>query len=106
MILRPDTEVEGPLALRAFAASSSGVRPLAVEVETKPHGTLFVPEIRADMLGDGAASGACELVFVVGRPAALPSVEELAHRVAAGAVEPREGAFRVLRVRVLIDVRP
>lgn len=94
VVLRPDTAFEGTVAARAYLLGPRGLRPLDVPMEPGPHGTVVVPELRADMLGDGPA-GTWQVLFVVGRPGALPAEAE----VAGHAPKPGD-AFRVLRVLV------
>lgn len=101
VVLRPETEVPGPVTARAFIAGPTGLQPIDARVEQAPHGSLVVPEIGAAMLG-GVPAGEYDLLFVVARPDAMPAAAEVA-RAAGG---DAGGAFRILRVRVAVGARP
>jgi hypothetical protein len=103
VLLRPDTELDGPVAARVYFAGPRGVVPVAVPVEPGPHGALLVPELRAEVLGDAPAG---ELIFVVGRPDALPAAAEVARRAAAHDDGKAGDRFRLLRIQVMPRPRP
>ncbi len=79
--LRPATAVQGPLAVRSFLVVDSDARAWEVPVEIGPNGTLRSAGLRRATFS-GAADGAYDLVFVVGRPEALPPDAALRERIA------------------------
>jgi hypothetical protein len=100
--LRPATTAAGDLTVRAFLVDARGARPWSAPVEPRPNGSFRVAGIERRMLPD-PASGAVELVFVIGRPGALPSDGEMASRLTAHAPVEAGGAVQVVTVPLTLD---
>jgi hypothetical protein len=79
--LRPETAVQGALAVRSFLVVDGDARAWEVPVEIGPNGTLRSAALSRATFS-AAADGAYDLVFVVGRPEALPSNAALRERIA------------------------
>lgn len=97
--LRPAGEVEGEVTARVYALGPGGILGVKAPVEAGPRGAVVVPELRAAMLGE---AGSVEVIFVVGRPGALPAEAEIARRMAAGGGAEEGAPYRMLRARVTL----
>ena len=97
LTLRPETTVEGPLALRA--ALLRGDQALAWEprAELTPGGAVRISGDR-EALFPAVAPGRVEVVLVVGRPEGLPTTPKALQELAASA-SPAP-SLRVLRVPI------
>jgi len=102
IVLRPATTATGDLRVYAFLADARGVRPWRAPVEPKPNGSFRVAGIERPMLPEPSGA-AVELVFVIGRPEALPSEEEMARRIAAHTPMDARGAAQVVTVPLALD---
>ena len=100
--LRPATTAGGELTVRAFLVDSNTARPWNAPVEPRPNGSFRVAGIERRMLPEPIV-GAAELVFVIGRPGALPSDAEIARLLVARAPFEPEGAAQVVAIPLTLD---
>ena len=100
--LRPATTAGGELTVRAFLVDSNNARPWNAPVEPRPNGSFRVAGIERRMLPEPIV-GAAELVFVIGRPGALPSDAEIARLLVARAPFEPEGAAQVVAIPLTLD---
>ncbi|MEP7126194.1 MAG: hypothetical protein ABJE95_35000 [Byssovorax sp.] len=101
LVLRPEVAVDGPIALRSFIFRGGSVRSWEANAVIAEGGSLRIVGAYEALFGD-TPKGSCELVFVVGRPSALPSDPEA---VAAALREPvgsHRTTWQLVRVPVLL----
>jgi hypothetical protein len=98
--MRPTARAEGPVTVRCFLAQDGRVRDWDAPVEVAKTGAVHLEGERARLF-PGVPAGRWEMIFVVGRPGALPSspgaVEEALRR--GGGTD----AFRMLRGVVILE---
>jgi hypothetical protein len=103
--LRPERDVEGPVAARAFLVREGRAQKWEPPMQIAKSGSILIEGVKESLFA-GVPPGVWDAVFVVGRPDALPGDAEILLRAAkpdASPGEPSDGLFGVLRLRVLLS---